>query len=268
MAPIQEFKPPVVETVMGVQFEELPLHLTHYGLFWSAIQNEFPTVEERPKLQSRVEVKADFPNALWLASKTSEIDVPRIWFAGARTDAGQQIVQLQSNKLLQNWRTARDGADYPSFISNRRDFKNSLDLFVTFVTEREIGWFAAEQCELTYVNHIPYTGEVWSAACETFDIFSPKLVSDLESERFSFNQTYWSEQLKGRVHIVVQPARHKGKIRKVLDFRLTARGAPGTKDVAGVLAWLDEAHKNLLSLFVRLTRDDNRQKWGISNEFN
>lgn len=42
--------PPVVETVLSVQFEPLPLvRPAHLGLLWNEYRSSFPKTEERPR---------------------------------------------------------------------------------------------------------------------------------------------------------------------------------------------------------------------------
>lgn len=48
--------PPVVETVLSVQFERLPaMRSVHFWLFWQRVRDQFPNTEERPTLASIVE---------------------------------------------------------------------------------------------------------------------------------------------------------------------------------------------------------------------
>ena len=42
--------PPVVETVLGVQFAPLSFAIPHFGLYWSRIQSEFPQYRVLPPL--------------------------------------------------------------------------------------------------------------------------------------------------------------------------------------------------------------------------
>ena len=49
--------PPVVETVLSVQFEPLPLvQAAHLGLLWNEYRAAFPKTDERPALEPVIEL--------------------------------------------------------------------------------------------------------------------------------------------------------------------------------------------------------------------
>ena len=48
--------PPVVETVLSLQFEELSaMQVAHLGLFWRKVKDRFPKTEARPALAPIIE---------------------------------------------------------------------------------------------------------------------------------------------------------------------------------------------------------------------
>jgi len=48
--------PPVVETVLSLQFERLTaIQTVHLGLFWHRVKRRFPKTEERPALPQAIE---------------------------------------------------------------------------------------------------------------------------------------------------------------------------------------------------------------------
>ena len=56
--------PPIVETVLSVQFEPLPLlNTAHLGLLWNEYRLTFPKSEDRPPLQPVVEQFPESPVA-------------------------------------------------------------------------------------------------------------------------------------------------------------------------------------------------------------
>ena len=48
--------PPVVETVLGVQFRAISkMRMAHCGVYWDRIRQDFPAAEERPVLPPTIE---------------------------------------------------------------------------------------------------------------------------------------------------------------------------------------------------------------------
>ena len=48
--------PPIVETVLSVQFEPLAgLHTAHLGLLWEKFRRDFPRSEEQPPIDQMIE---------------------------------------------------------------------------------------------------------------------------------------------------------------------------------------------------------------------
>lgn len=260
-------KPPVVETAIGVQFVPLRLKIAHFGLFWKQIESDFPQVEERERLVALIEAKDSFqPETGWRV--TEGIELPRVWYFGRKTAAGQQLLQLQSDRLIQNWRTASDGADYPSFDENKKRFDSSMNQFLLFSQRNKLGEFKAVQCELTYVNQIPFLGSDYrAAAAAAFTVFSNENIEVAgEQERFQFSATHWNNQLSGRVYIQIQPATRKSSGEHVMDFRLIARGAPASHDIKEVSSWLEEGHRTLMGVFTRMVRPEVIASWGVAND--
>lgn len=83
--PLPDFDaPPVVETVLSVQFEPLPLVQTaHLGLLWNEYRSSLPKTEERPSLDPVVEQFPERPSVrVGLKFQAFENPpVPRLWFA-------------------------------------------------------------------------------------------------------------------------------------------------------------------------------------------
>ena len=52
-------RPPVIEAALSVQYQPLvDLRTPHFGLFWEAVREKFPTVQEQPPLAPIIEVMA------------------------------------------------------------------------------------------------------------------------------------------------------------------------------------------------------------------
>lgn len=252
---------------MGVQFAPLSgMRIVHFGLFWERIKEDFPNVEEREPLIPIKEAREVAPfDEGWRVS--TKVELPRVWYLGNKGDLGQQLLQVQPDRFLHNWRTIKGGGDYPEFANNRKSFHRFYEVFTTFVNENGLGVLRAEQCEVTYVNHIPLqSANLWAAVSKTFTLFGDKFPRNDEVERISLNASYWLNELSGRVHIAIQPAKNVRSGTDLLDFRLTARGAPSSGSFEDIDKWLDTGHKTLWSLFSQFTSSDAKKQWGIDSE--
>lgn len=91
-------KPPVVEVVCGVLFDPpVEFMLPHIGRFSERLGREFPNISEVNSLPPVIETFKDRPQNLVFARPP----LPRVWFENA---AGDQLVQLQRDRLLVNWK--------------------------------------------------------------------------------------------------------------------------------------------------------------------
>src|SRR5262245_53311787 len=100
--------PPVIERVLGVQFapiKEWGVH--HFGLFYQKIRNDFPECQAQPPIASITET----PDHITRVEMADVGDV-RCWFLPA---VGGELIQLQRDRFLMNWRRRTAAEDYPRF---------------------------------------------------------------------------------------------------------------------------------------------------------
>ena len=195
--------------------------------------------------------------------------MPRAWLLSNEDEQGQRLLQVQPDRFLQNWRRASLSSQYyPSYERNREDFVGSFREFAQFAEACSLGRVAPNQCEVTYVNHIPIddgcgVGEMLrkcfpSLAGAHSDDFLPP-----SPERVAFKCSYPMQDQRGRLHIDVRPAIDKRSRQEMLRLMLTARGAPNSADLEDVLSWLDLAHRWVVNGFKSFTSDEMHQRWEI-----
>src|SRR5208283_4765348 len=95
--------PPVVETVLGVEFAPLSKWgIPHFGLFWNGIRDEYPRFEVQPPLESAPEKFTKQDKLLPQISFQLVSHIPvRCWFVH-QSDA--RLLQVQNNRFIHNWR--------------------------------------------------------------------------------------------------------------------------------------------------------------------
>jgi uncharacterized protein (TIGR04255 family) len=273
--PYPDFEnPPVVEVALAVQFERLGgFRYTHFGLLWHRFAQAFPLVEDHPPIQTLVEtfgVRESPRIGIQLVSG----DMPpavRSWFL---TEPRNELLQIQPDKLVHNWRKVgsgvHEGTDYPRYEHIRKQFEDELAIFCEFVNDFQLGNFWPNQCEITYINHI-LPGEDCSTHTEIDKIissFKPSIrkLHHLELENARFDMRYIirnaEQRPSGRLHASLQPAFRKSDEKAIFVLTLTARGQPDEASTAGVMRFVDQGRTLIVHGFTELTTPEMHTVWG------
>lgn len=264
-------KPPLIETVLGVQFKPfLNMRVTHYGLFWEQVKAQYPHVEEKEPLALMTEKQGISLRSLaWKMVERPEV---RAWFLSEESDAsklGQRIIQLQTDALLLNWRRkSLHEQHYPSYSQNREEFTRLFHLWASFAAQHGLGNVAVIQCEITYVNHIPKEAAEQTVGQLLRDCFPGISGGNSDGflpipERGAFNFSYGLPDLQGRLHVDVTSAYQQQTKEPILDFKLTARGEPRSGELDDLLTWFDWGHFFAVHGFKSLTSERMHQRWEL-----
>jgi uncharacterized protein (TIGR04255 family) len=257
--------PPVVETVLSLQFEKLSaMQSMHLGLFWRKMKDHYPKTEERPALPSVLESFPEpFPRGGRIQFEAVEATpVQRLWLLN---QAETRIIQVQNDRFITNWRKAGLEDPYPHYEPVIKPaFERDFLEFQSFVAEEKLGTIKVNQCEVTYVNHI-VSGEGWLELGEIHRIFAFWNQSPIQApgrpEDFGlhirFPITDDRNHAIGRLHVDVQPALRAIDNRPMYVMNLTARGQYG----AG-FDFFDVGRKWIVKSFEQLTTENMHQIWG------
>src|SRR5947209_5863336 len=166
--------PPVVETVLSVQFESITgLHTAHLGLLWNEFRATFPACEERPPLDRIIEQFPETSRArVGLQLQALEnLPVPRLCFLSQR---GNEMIQVQASRFIKNWRKEGEGERYPHYDETIKPmFERDFKTFIAFLEKNKFEAPSIDQCEVTYVNHIlSGAGEGWETFSDFDEIFN------------------------------------------------------------------------------------------------
>jgi len=254
-------RPPVVEVACSVQFEELSRFQTPYaGFLWQEYRKEYPRFEEKPPLPHMIETFPE-PTQPRFTAAFSELPPPRrIFFLQAD---GTNLIQIQPDRFVHNWRKMRNEDDYPSYDKVRAIFLRQWSRFVEFAQTHGLGKVQADQYELTYVNHL-VRGEAWETLADVAQLFRD--ISWADGERFLpapedmlLRRSFGLPQKAGRLHVSVRKAARSADRKELLMLELTARGfpaeGPGGKQEA-MQGWFDLAHEWIVKGFEDLTTNE------------
>lgn len=276
LRPLPEFdKPPVVELVLDIQFQPLPgLDVPRLGLLWQEFKNEFPRVEQQPRVAPLVE---RFGPAVSLEPQLliepfATLPLPRLWFLDAERS---QLIQVQNDRFIHNWRKADGGSPYPRYVSLRERFRQELARFEEFLRREDAGQLVPDLCEISYFNHIE-PGSEWSHHGQLHEVFriwkpdfDPNLRPDGDPEAASLEFRFLipdeGGKPLGRWRVTVQPGFTRDGELPILVVRNTARGKPIGEGVEGALGFLDVGHDWAVRGFAAMTTEAMHAAWGRTN---
>ena len=257
--------PPVVETVLGVQFAHMPFSIPHFGLYWEQIRSEFPQYRALPPLGH---VREQFGGPSGGVSRKIGIEVVqdpelRCWFLDKN---GNQIIQVQRDRFIHNWQKISGSEVYPRYEGVRAKFETEWKRFREFLEQGGFGKPEVNQCEVTYVNHIEY-GKGWKSFGElnkVISCWSGKHSGAFlpDQEKVTLNVSYLLPGNQGRMYVSLEPVIRTRDATEVLQFNLTVRGAPSSSGDADVLRWLDVGRQWIVEGFTDFTTDAMHKVWG------
>ena len=261
-------QPPVVETILVVQFDPLPaLQNAHLGVFWKELGQSWPNVDDAPPLEPQFERFTD--ESLWadVGFKLKLTNAPHCRVQ-IKNVSGNRMLQIQNGKLVFNW-IGLDGKPYPRYEAIRAEAVEMARMWESFVAREHLGEFTPNQWEVTYLNHIP-KGTVWNTP-EEWTFFKPfGAVSDVETgaklESYSGQWHFALTDMRGRLHATWQHAKTADS-KEVLVLNLTARG-PVTKTedrLNAVFSGLDFGRESIVKFFRSMMTTRANTYWGLEN---
>jgi len=259
-------RPPVNEVVFGLQFQPLEkMRVGHFGKYWQRIGKRYPHSEEHVLIAHQIETAEP---ALVKDGAQMEFEIgipllPRCWFTD---ETKLHLLQIQSDRFLRNWRQVEGLQPYPRYPTLFQQFKTEWSDFRQFLTEEAIGSPIIDQCELTYINHVP-RGDAWKEPKELSRVFS--IWSDLGSFKFlpgpelaACKLTYRLPDNRGRLHVQLKQGLRSRDKTPMFVLELTARGAPVGQMADDLASWFSLAHEWIVKGFADLTTADMHEQWG------
>jgi uncharacterized protein (TIGR04255 family) len=260
-------RPPIIEAVWSVQFAEMGWLLApHTGVFWERIRQRYPLCEGQPPIAHVVERPGLFCPPAQSVEMMQAFPLGRQWFI---SPTGNELVQLQRDRFCCNWRRVRSDDVYPRYAHMREAFLKEWGEFCRFAADLGQPAPSVDQCELTYINHIPH-GEGWNDTSDIGRVFPlvrwEHRVSFLGGPRtLGAKVAFDIPEIGGRLHVSLGHGQRTGADSgptEVLILELTARGMPGDTRLDGLLDWFAAARNSIVRGFTDLTGDEMHRLWG------
>lgn len=263
-------RPPIIETVLGAQFERLPgFKNAHLGAFWRTLDSdEWPTVSDAPPLQPQFERFAE--SARWAKGLQIQLTQDPTSRVQIKNKAGDRMVQVQNGRIHFNW-LGDEGGEYPHYEKVRQGFAWVLKRFVEFLAEEKLGDFRPNQWEVTYINHIP-KGTVWDTPndwCFFRPLASVPTIENLvQGEGFTGEWHFVIPEQRGRLHVQWRHALRpdpEQESEEVIRLTMTARGPveQTEKEAESILDGLDLGREVIVRSFERFMTDEANRHWGL-----
>ncbi len=258
-------QPPVIETVLGVQFRPLSnFSIPHIGLYWAKIREKYPDYEVQPPLGQVIEEFGEGQRKrVGVGFDIAQFPEFRCWF---KEGSGTKLIQLQRDRFLFNWRKVKDEDVYPRYENIKPNFSASWEEFCRFLAEAGFDKPEVNQCEVTYVNHI-HLGQGWKSYGELKNVVacwsgehSGRFLPEPES--VNIGTRYVLPNGKGRLHVLMQPAIRRTDAKEILQLNFTARGKPESSALPHLLEWLDLGHEWIVRGFTDFTSKVMHDQWG------
>ncbi len=255
--------PPVVEVALSVQFDRLDLSTAHLGLVWQQFRGRFPVIQDKPELDSTFERFGSSEKRMpGVRFEVGSMPMPRFWFVN---ESGNELVQVQRDRFIRNWRKTDGQPGYPSYDNLRKALIADWELFEKFVTEECKLTLTPNQCEVTYVNIIEDVdpSQLANVFAWINGTYSDDYLGDAEDTEFALRYVLKdeSEPPWGRLHVTAAPAIRAADGKPVVRLTMTARGTPQTQDSNGVFDLLDKGHEVIVRGFTSITTPEMHKIW-------
>ena len=257
-------RPPVIEVAIGTQFAPMADFLAaHVGRYWSTFAESFGRVEERGPIIHFIEAieEAQRPPGFQISTGP---ELPRTWFIDK---TGGQVIQVQRDRYLYNWRKVKEEDQYPRFHTVRDNFISHWEGFLSFLEEEHLPPPQLDQLELTYVNHVP-SGQAWH---DLSDLGSLVTCFDWRTrtgflpvpENVGLSMHFRLPDRLGRLHVELAPVLKQPESAPALRLSLTVRGRPAEKiTTESMKGWFELAREWIVKGFADLTQAETDKLWG------
>jgi uncharacterized protein (TIGR04255 family) len=257
-------RPPLTETILGLQFEPLRrLRTGHLGEFLGRLGPEWEQLHDAQPLGQTHEPVDREPD--WLPRDLQlQLTLPGAPRLRSRRTDRSRIIQVENGWFVQNWNRQGE-TGYPRYSALSDEFRRGLESFQSIVSERSGETLKPNLVEVGYVNTVP-AGELWSRPSEWGNVVPLLFSGALEAAVGELQTT------SGRWAVVDVPNRMRLQLlaehalvdhadpRGALVLRLIARGPVAPGDT--LFDRFELAHRMIVSTFAAILSDKARSHWG------
>ncbi len=261
---------------MGVQFTTPLLDdVTVLTEFWPLVRDNFPRLEKQPAIPPAVE---DFGAAQTAPSFQIQFGTegpsPRYWLL---SESGRELIQLQQDRFLINWRQLEPTDEYPRYRYLRDRFLREYGFLRTALGEARWQTVGVDLCEITYINHIPAELEGSKiqlsdvlTAVQPFSTVEDSVLPELEDSnlqaRFLLRGWDGLGAPMGRMYLGAGHAVRGATQEQIYALNLLVRGRPAGRSIDDAVDFFDEARMLIVRGFREITTQRMHELWGARSE--
>jgi uncharacterized protein (TIGR04255 family) len=266
-------RPPVSEVALSIQFEALQsFRSAHIGLLWQRVRDQYPKISEQAPLPAAFETFGSVP----VIAPTRPIiealmspPMPRFWFESLDS---RDLLQIQQDRIIQNWRRREAEEEYPRYETIRGRFLSNVEKFVDLLRSEMIGELRPNQCEVTYVNAVETPGgespdqqlqritPLWAGR------FSEPYPLEVENTILQTRLVLRDQgRPYGRAYVSFAPGILPADNRPVLRLDITVRGKPRDQSISEAFRSLDDEREVVVRTFAAVTTPAMWEIWGRTN---
>ena len=251
--------PPIDEIVCDILFDSIKgLRAGHFGVLWQKFKPDFPETEDQILLAPVPREDLETPN---------KPSLPRVWFVHKNEN---EVVQVQRNRFIYNWRKRQADAEYPGYKKVIENFERYLSRFQQLLAEENLGNPIPKKYELTYIDLIP-KGQGWEDLDGLEKVF-PNLLSLTKQNIFptGVRDINWQNRLSlpnnlGQLQMSIRNAQRVSNNQPLLSIEFKASSNQPHEPMRDypMRDWFDAAHDTIIKLFSNLISDEIQDKyWG------
>lgn len=239
-------KAPIVELVLGVQFDSAVIEPKHTFDFFNDIKQQFPVIQEQHILNSIIETPENLSETSILSGFHT-----RKWFVNSENN---KLIQIQPDRFLFNWRKTNDNTSYPHYENVLSEFMDNFKIIDNKLAVNE----NINQLEITYVDHIVLDdfGLDRYDLSKIFNFWSfPAPLKSLNN-----NLLFPKEDINGVLQLKLQSAIRNSDQKKLITCETTCRGMKN--DEEKIIDWFNKSHEIILYFFELLISENAKKTWG------
>lgn len=253
--------PPLAEVAMSVQFP-VPSHYRNIYAqeVWALFADRFPEVQEQPYIPPSFEVFGGLLQPAFQFNFSAVLPPVRYWFVHPEK---AEIIQFQPDRFIHNWRKIGD-KQYPRYDQIAESYIKDLEKLASHYSEKSWGEIAPNQCELTYVNHLPLIDPAGRPVPRAFYLKSIDMSLGEQLSEVAIKAQVIMRGTKGepvgRLSIdATVVADKRGK--PLMLLTLIARGAPAEPSISAAYDFLSDARDLIVTTFTQVTSDPAHALW-------
>ena len=253
-SPIIYENPPIDEIVCGIRFDPIKrLQSGHFGILWQRFRSDFPRTEDQNLVGPVSEEDLGSPD---------KPPLPRVWFIHKNEN---ELIQVQRNRFLHNWRKRRPDDEYPGYEKVVENFERYLSCFEEFLAEENLGNLVLREYELTYIDLIPKE-HGWENPSDLAKVFPNLLSLTRQSvllndvQGINWQTIFGLPNNLGQLIVSIRNAQRIPDNQQIIYIESKAVSSGSYKPIRG---WFNTAHNTIGKFFSNLVSKEIQEKfWG------